>query len=1571
MADETVNIKIKIDAKTRELRKVMAELGALKKMERRFASGRTIENYAQSTTRSIAGMASKWKRSFDEIDAAVKMTGKFLGGFLKLAIKGVIAEMALLSATMIGVHALFKAGQFLVKAYHGAMQFLAGGAAAAAMAIGTVAAAIREQQAAMFAYRGKGAKEFGSAMNQTRMAMRNLQSDMSLAGLGVDSLNKAFGVMSKTMNMAQINASNKTIRALMDFGSAGQDPAKAVEQVAAVVAALSDQKKGISDVMAEAKKLGPEMQKALKDANVKTKDQFKELLFSGKLAEKGGVAGQFEAVNNTLIGQLKAYFGVIRSEFADFGDQFLEPTKKAFEEVFGIIRRDLARASAAIQQSLGFESFTGGFVTAIDKVSNWMVTMLREYLPRAQGMFDRMGNWFFNFRRGWNLLLDKLRPLIDGAKVLYKAWDPIWEAIKRGADNLTLFRELIIKNSDDVAEFGQRVGDMIDSLSKFFMNMKKMFADMAPFINDLLVGITTMFNVLSKMMTLGAGGGLGSALAPLFGFAILSSKMKGAKGMMMPGVGAMSTKEMNVTAGTVNVGSASLVGPTGAASRLASGGKAAAVGGSPEAKKGVASTLASAGSAAKVSGSPKEMTGLAGIGPSTGFFGAVRTGYQEPTTNGMAARTSERIARMQTRRDAAFAYAGPGLASRFGESARAASRSIAARIAGTTPYAVAAGMTATERGGIGAGEYAAGGPVTGVTYGQAARNTLTRAGAAARYAALAGGDRAQLFARRVGYAAKGGMTALRQPAWDPTLKNADGTIGGYVNLQEQKAAIEANRQAEIDRRGGGRMARAGANFRSFRQNLRLERNQTRFGAAQQKFGKSFGGRMGTAMGLGMASQYAPEEMRGAMALGATVSQLDPRLGIAVAGIGGAMTARGGLKGGLAGAAGGAALGAQFGGAYGALAGAVIGGVFGVIKGTINKGAYEMKQAREAARASIQSVYAGIATAAGMQFERNRKTMEAGGQVSGRGAYASLAANMASGRMGTAKFLSKQIEGMRAAGKTGNPAIELINSLYANQKDLGLSISKDQLATMTKNGGTAAEALETYGINARQKRRGASDVNYLLEDSSNRALQINQEVLDEANAYNQIQKVNTERVSLLTKMTGKSGAELEILAKEMGVNLYDSTVKFNDLVTKLGINMVRTAAELNNAIVDVMVAAGDMFRKRREAREATFTINQSTRGLRDQLVSGGLSATEKTLAVESYFENYFNQILAATGGDAKAAYFATTGSFGKEGAGVYGAGQALEGQYGVVNPIYQQGIAEVKKGIGTEYGSQLQAMVGSLGFNIDAKQAERLIGGLSDQDMTKFLNLADRNALFMGKKGDYTQDDIMKILGTVGLGGMSLTRTPEESLDAVATQVEDLANASEGLKTAIETFNKYTNDLFQGPMGGKPEWWSKEAMAQIMGKDTTTPRGDTTSSRLSQTMARHAEMNSQLTGKRQITSAYRTTALGSINSDHVTGRAYDLTGQNLGAYSRLVHANGGFAEFHGTMADRHLHVVPSRAGDTSSPMAPIGMSTMSSSGGGNTTYFNIEINGATQSPEAIANMVMAKIAEKERNTRERI
>jgi len=138
------------------------------------------------------------------------------------------------------------------------------------------------------------------------------------------------------------------------------------------------------------------------------------------------------------------------------------------------------------------------------------------------------------------------------------------------------------------------------------------------------------------------------------------------------------------------------------------------------------------------------------------------------------------------------------------------------------------------------------------------------------------------------------------------------------------------------------------------------------------------------------------------------------------------------------------------------------------------------------------------------------------------------------------------------------------------------------------------------------------------------------------------------------------------------------------------------------------------------------------------------------------------------------------------------------------------------------------------------------------------------------------------------------------------------------------------------------------------------------------MSRHAAMNGQLTGTRTITSAFRTFGLGSPSSDHATGRAYDLTGQNLGAYSKLVHANGGFAEFHGNNANRHLHVVPGPGGMGDTTVPSFGKMPQSMPGqSGSSVTNNITVNGAPgQSPEAIAAAVIQKIDARERNIRER-
>jgi hypothetical protein len=156
---------------------------------------------------------------------------------------------------------------------------------------------------------------------------------------------------------------------------------------------------------------------------------------------------------------------------------------------------------------------------------------------------------------------------------------------------------------------------------------------------------------------------------------------------------------------------------------------------------------------------------------------------------------------------------------------------------------------------------------------------------------------------------------------------------------------------------------------------------------------------------------------------------------------------------------------------------------------------------------------------------------------------------------------------------------------------------------------------------------------------------------------------------------------------------------------------------------------------------------------------------------------------------------------------------------------------------------------------------------------------------------------------------------------------------------------------------------------LVPKDTRSPRG-VGASRWAMTAAQHALLDRSVPGRRTITSGVRRDQLGSLGSDHLYGRAYDLVGDNLVGYATRVRSAGGFAEFHGGLADRHLHVVPQVGpiGDTAVP-ASVGMR---SSGGvvTQTVSFNITA-GPNASAEEIAQAVMARLARAERNARERM
>jgi hypothetical protein len=1474
MADEKIVIKIDVDARTTAIEKTTQAVKRLKRESGKFSSGRDdVNSYVKNLDNRLGSSAVKMKRHFDFLDAGVKMFGKTLTKFLGFALKGVVLEMAALGAAMVGIHALFVAGRYIAKAYSGTMQIVAGGAAAATVAIATAAAAIREQQAAMYAYRGRGANELGGGTAQAGAAMRALQMDADLAGLGVANLNQAYAAMSKTMSTPQINASTGLFKNLMDFGAAGQDPGKAAAKVGQVIADIADTKKSLSQVIASAKQISPEVEVALKKTKITSKKQLQEMIMSGELAKLGGVAGQFDAVNNTLIGKAKIFFSLIKGQFADFGQQFLEPAKVAFQKIYRIIGRDLQKLMAATS-SFGTGTFMDTLVNAVDKTSGFVVSLVQKWLPKTQGFFEGIGKWWERFRHGWNMMVDGLRPFIESAKVIEEAFKPIWEQLKAGGiDNMNLFRQELIDNKDEVIEFGTRVGELIKSVSTFAQNLKKAFMDILPFLNDILSGAKMFFDMLAGGLTKFAGAGMLGSLFPLMAYFVGGKQMAGTKGGFLP----TSTSNMNVNANSVVVTGPGIGGPTALSSGLRQPVATTSPTGTPRTPRGVTGTsesLASGGKSSALSDIQKSMTGkpVQTVGANT---------YGTPI------------------------------------------------IASTLPNANAGyfSRTATK-----ANSWM-GGLMAPATY-------------------------------RVG---------------DKTGEQLPGKTG-TENLRQKARWARTN-----SRLGAGLFGNEAAGIKGIN--------------------NSMGAKMGVGMGMAALSQYAPEEMRGSLAMGSTLAMINPMLGLGVGFGGAAMKSQSAVGGGLTGAAGGAALGTMLFPGVGTAIGAAIGAIGGTMMGAANKLKVQAKESKSAVNAAFDGLLTGIAAKALKEINLNQRVVESGGSLAGKDAV------LGTGSQQLAKKtsgLKNKIDGVTAMGDTnktsyaGNTfkgaAAGAVVGTYLGAV-AGLGIASVPAAAVGAIAGTiiggAAGAIYSIGDYAfgrfkgdSKKAKAQSDLiqdiydnqlaygmeisekqlEAMMKDKEAAIKQLKTRIEDTNKVQGEMDKVYLERVDLLSEMSGKSGAEIEVLAQKMGVNLYDATVEFTDVAVQLGLSLKRTAGEMKAAMQNALLDATTIFDLEIKSKKAIEVIDQKARTIKDQFDSGVLGEEAKM----EYVSAMTGDMLAFYKGDAVKSYYAMTEAFGTGGI-QYGAGKALEGMEAALSPFFKQLFAEQQKKLFTESGVEIQAMLNNTDLMMSDKNIQKFIKGLDPKKQQEVLGQIQDGtfgevALRMGGTQKYLES----------LGATGITAIPEAvdrmtgDMDAVA---ESLGVSSQNFKTAVESFISFGATIFS-PGTQAPTWWTNPPPWMKPGGDTGSPRGsrigDTTSSRLEQTMGRHAAMNSQLSGTRQITSAYRNYALGSPSSDHVMGRAYDLVGQNLGAYSKLVHANGGFAEFHGNNANRHLHVVPGPGamGDTSVPSFGR-MPTGTSSPGGSSVTNNITVNGAPgQSPEAIAAVVIQKIEARERNMRER-
>lgn len=548
MADTKSRLQFFIDVLgERKLKKLVNDIGKVEAAMKRYGAGMASH---------LDKADGRWKKHFDYLDKATRAAGGALTKFVGMSAKFATVQVGALGLAMMAVHGAFVLGNATMKAFRGVAQLAAGAAAGLTIALAAAAAAVREQQAAMFAYKGKGKNEFGSGLNQIRVEMRGLMMDAELAAVGTENLNAAFSAIAKSKG-GYSQGAQALFKGLMDFASAGQDIKTGSKSAAELVAVLTDPKASFSKVTEAAKALGPEMEKALEEAKNKgidTADELKKAILDGSLSVLGGVEGQFDAFNSTLINRGKAVFSQIKEMFADMGQPFLEPLKKELFEIRGILTRTFIRVSGDVQR-FAQGNFIDNISVAVEKLANFFANLLHEYLPKVNGMFDRMGEWWNRFKDGWNSILDTLRPLIDAAKVLEKMFmeilRPIGDSIGAGFMEM---RDLIVDNEKEFVKFGSAVGRFIQEFSDFASSLREIFVDALPFLTKVVDGATALFSTFTDVLGVlqKITGGMG-AFGPMGLLAMLMSGGRGMKKTIGGQIFEPNTKTMNVTAGSVHV----------------------------------------------------------------------------------------------------------------------------------------------------------------------------------------------------------------------------------------------------------------------------------------------------------------------------------------------------------------------------------------------------------------------------------------------------------------------------------------------------------------------------------------------------------------------------------------------------------------------------------------------------------------------------------------------------------------------------------------------------------------------------------------------------------------------------------------------------------------------------------------------------------------------------------------------------------------------------------------------------------------------------------------------------------
>lgn len=575
MADEKVTIKIDVKADTSQIDRVkrkLAELCAqaeacekqlndygkatrtadkdLKELNKTQSS--SIKNQRQSVSSTNALSNAQKKLGYqvrDNRGLLDKMAGVLKTPF-RLAVIGASLETAGLALALSSVNGLLIAGRALVKGYHMAMSGLAKAAAAAGVALATVAAAQRQYIAAQASGR------YGGSFTASSQALRTLTGDARLASLGMKTLTGAFQAASKNAPVTKQTAS--ALAGLMDFAYLSGDIEKGTAALANFISLVQKggaRGKGVTEAAAE---LGPEFEKAFKEVSRGGKATTQELMKSfagGTLAQKAGIGGTAANVSGSLVGQLKASFVEAQLLFGDLGMVIIKDVQKAFEALRKIFTRTFRQLAPVIRDFA--PTLLNGTVKATDKLSQFIVKLMREYVPRVEGFFTLLSTSWDKLTRGFEKFSKYLNEFSDASKIINKFFGQIFkQGIGAGLKkNFESFANTLRDNREEFDKFGKRLRDLILEIFRLFNTIRDAFFSALPAINGITGAITGLVSAVSSLIAALSQLGPYMSLFALLGTASIIPGRRGRGGFLRGrgGAGFLAKNRGALAAGAVSM----------------------------------------------------------------------------------------------------------------------------------------------------------------------------------------------------------------------------------------------------------------------------------------------------------------------------------------------------------------------------------------------------------------------------------------------------------------------------------------------------------------------------------------------------------------------------------------------------------------------------------------------------------------------------------------------------------------------------------------------------------------------------------------------------------------------------------------------------------------------------------------------------------------------------------------------------------------------------------------------------------------------------------------------------------